>query len=190
MFVPRSATPPALTLDPGAGESAAVLADALVRAIATGQLADGDVLPSTRSLSAVLGIGRSRVVEAYQQLAASGFVAAVTGGVTRVERGAAAAARAGAFVSAADSADSSAPRSRTPRLVSPPARFDLRPGYPDESLINAREWNRAWRPAVSAQELETLTADIDTDDIERLLREIDQLSDDEIESVLSAEARA
>jgi acyl carrier protein len=44
--------------------------------------------------------------------------------------------------------------------------------------------------AVSAQELETLTADIDTDDIERLLREIDQLSDDEIESVLSAEARA
>lgn len=144
--MPRTTPPLALHLDVGAAATSGSLSASLVRALASGQLADGDVLPSTRSLAEVLGVRRSRVVEAYQQLAASGFAVTVPGSGTRVESGAAAAAAAGAGASFREAGRSDA----SPRSVPQVVRFDLRPGFPDVSLISARAWSQAWRRAAQA----------------------------------------
>lgn len=141
--MPRSAPPLALHLDVGDDVGSGALSAAVVRALVGGQLADGDLLPSTRVLAEALSVPRARVVEAYLQLAASGFVITVPGSGTRVERGASAAARAGAVASFGEAAPIDTPA----RVVSRKVRFDLRPGYPDSSLINARDWTRAWRRA-------------------------------------------
>jgi len=146
--VSRTTPPLALHLDVGAGATGGALTAALVRALASGQLADGDQLPSIRVLADVVGVRRSRVVEAYQQLAASGFVVTVTvpGSGTRVERGAAAAARAGAGASFGEAGRVDASPRSLPRRI----RFDLRPGFPDVSLISDRAWNQAWRRGAQA----------------------------------------
>ncbi len=143
--MPRTAAPLSLhlDLDDGPRGSLTALTAALVKAIGAGQLADGDLLPSSRVLAGALGVGRSRVIEAYQQLAAAGFVVTVPGSGTRVEQGAVAAARAGALSSPVSPVRLDAPTAQP----SGRARFDLRSGYPDVSLISARDWNRAWRVA-------------------------------------------
>jgi GntR family transcriptional repressor for pyruvate dehydrogenase complex len=61
------------------------VADHLERAILTGQMATGDVLPSERGLSAQLGVSRSVVREALHRLASLGLVRSVHGSGTRVE---------------------------------------------------------------------------------------------------------
>jgi GntR family transcriptional regulator / MocR family aminotransferase len=134
----------------------------MVRAIAAGQLADGDVVPSTRMVAASLGIARSVVVEAYGELTAAGFFATRTGGGTWVERGASRAARAGALASTGISPGASPSPRPSPGPDPPPAavpqaeppaeprtrpEFDLRPGMADTTLIDQREWSRAWRIA-------------------------------------------
>ncbi len=53
-------------------------------AIGSGRLAAGSVLPSSRMLSAQLGVARGVVVEAYEQLAAEGYLTSRHGGSTRV----------------------------------------------------------------------------------------------------------
>ena len=55
-------------------------------AILTGQLEAGSRLPSTRTLAASLGVSRSTVVEAFDQLAAEGFLAGRAGSGTYVSR--------------------------------------------------------------------------------------------------------
>ncbi|WP_159916889.1 PLP-dependent aminotransferase family protein [Pantoea sp. 18069] len=58
---------------------------ALLRAqIADGSLAVGAKLPSTRALAADLGVARSTVTVAYEQLAAEGFLATAPGRAARV----------------------------------------------------------------------------------------------------------
>jgi GntR family transcriptional regulator/MocR family aminotransferase len=52
--------------------------------IRTGRLAGASALPPTRILAADLGVSRGVVVEAYQQLAAEGYVRARAGGTTTV----------------------------------------------------------------------------------------------------------
>src|SRR5712675_679385 len=95
----RTATPVNFTLDLNgrSGPRASQVARALVGAIASGQVHDGDRLPSTRTLAATFGLARTAVVGAYEELTAAGFLIARPGGATYVEHGAAAAARAGAF---------------------------------------------------------------------------------------------
>ena len=95
----RTATPVNFTLDLNgrSGHRSSQLAHALIEAIARGQIHDGDRLPSTRTLAATFGLARTAVVGAYEELTAAGFLVARPGGSTYVERGAAAAARAGAF---------------------------------------------------------------------------------------------
>jgi GntR family transcriptional regulator/MocR family aminotransferase len=56
----------------------------LRKAIRSGRLSDGFVLPSTRGLSDELGISRGVVVEAYEQLVAEGYLSSSQGGTTRV----------------------------------------------------------------------------------------------------------
>src|SRR5690348_14521349 len=92
----RTAAPVSFTLDL-TGPRPDRVARALVEAIASGQVHDGDRLPSTRALAATFGLARTAVVGAYEELTAAGFLVARPGGGTYVEQGAAAAARAGAF---------------------------------------------------------------------------------------------
>ena len=95
----RTATPVNFTLDLNgrSGPRSSQVARALIDAIARGQVHDGDRLPSTRTLAATFGLARTAVVAAYEELTAAGFLVARPGGSTYVERGAGAAARAGAF---------------------------------------------------------------------------------------------
>jgi GntR family transcriptional regulator/MocR family aminotransferase len=56
----------------------------LRKAIRSGRLTDGFVLPSTRGLSDEVGVSRGVVVEAYEQLVAEGYLSSSQGGTTRV----------------------------------------------------------------------------------------------------------
>src|SRR5215468_8013604 len=58
-------------------------------AIRAGRLPRGSRLPPSRVLAADLGVSRGVVVEAYQQLAAEGYLASYAGGYTQVAAGAA-----------------------------------------------------------------------------------------------------
>ena len=141
----RTAAPVNFTLDlhGRTGPRASQVAYALLEAIASGQVHDGDRLPSTRTLAATFGLARTAVVGAYEELAAAGFLAARPGGFTYVEHGAAPAARAGAF-----GAPLPLPARQAPYQPSP-ISYDLRPGYADTGLISERDWTRAMRLAAS-----------------------------------------
>jgi GntR family transcriptional regulator / MocR family aminotransferase len=52
--------------------------------IRAGRLSQGSALPPSRALAADLGVSRGVVVEAYQQLAAEGYLASRAGGYTQV----------------------------------------------------------------------------------------------------------
>jgi len=56
-------------------------------AIRAGRLPRGSSLPPTRMLAADLGVSRGVVVEAYQQLAAEGYLTSRAGGYTQVAAG-------------------------------------------------------------------------------------------------------
>ena len=149
----RTATPVNFTLDLNgrSGPRSGQVAHALIDAIARGQVHDGDRLPSTRTLAATFGLARSAVVAAYEELTAAGFLVARPGGSTYVERGAGAAARAGAFGtvrSGASGAGLPPPAPSTPRPATP-ITYDLRPGLADPGLISERDWTRAMRLAAS-----------------------------------------
>lgn len=144
----RTARPGTLVV--GEVSGAASLVEAIIGRIADGALADGDRLPSTRALAQQTGLSRGTVVRAFDELAAAGFVASEHGSGTRVSRGAAQAARAGARTrgseGAAGEASSSSPlpeprRGRSPR--------DLRPGTPDAALVDDRAWRAAVRAAAA-----------------------------------------
>src|ERR1700685_3576765 len=55
--------------------------------IRAGRLPRGSSLPPSRVLAADLGVSRGVVVEAYQQLAAEGYLASRAGGYTQVAAG-------------------------------------------------------------------------------------------------------
>ncbi len=122
------------------------IADALVTELREGRLRPGDALPSTRGLAATLGVSRGPVVAAYDELLAAGFIVtrAGSGAVVAPEADAAAAAGAASHVRPV------AHRRTPPSPAEPPApRWDLRPGRPDTTLIDAAAWRRAWRHAAS-----------------------------------------
>src|SRR2546430_496505 len=149
----RTATPVNFTLDLNgrSGPRSSQVAHALIDAIARGQVHDGDRLPSTRTMAATFGLARTTVVAAYEELTAAGFLVARPGGSTRVERGAGAAARAGAFGAGprgASGAGLPPPAAAAPRPASP-ITYDLRPGLADPGLISERDWTRAMRLAAS-----------------------------------------
>ncbi|HSF98241.1 MAG TPA: PLP-dependent aminotransferase family protein [Ornithinibacter sp.] len=123
------------------------IADAVVGELRSGRLRPGDALPSTRSLASALGLSRGPVVAAYDELAAAGFVVSRAGSGAVVAPGADRAAAAGALthVPTADGG-----RAGIRHSVAVPPRWDLRPGRPDTSLLDAAAWRRAWRAAGSA----------------------------------------
>lgn len=146
----RTARPTSLVL--GTTTSSVDLVDQIVARIADGALADGDRLPSTRTLAEQTGLSRGTVVRAFDELAAAGFVEAAHGSGTRVSPGATQAARAGARTRGG------APSSSSPGLEhptpGPPPRAgrsprDLRPGVPDATLVDERAWRAAMRSAAA-----------------------------------------
>lgn len=147
----RPAAPCALRLTlTGSGSHASRVSAALVAAIAEGQLDDGDLMPSTRTLAEHIGVARSAVVSAYEELVAAGYLVSRGGSGTHVERGAARAARAGAYSSTPGRTITPDPKPPAkPEATTPRAEFNLLPGFPDTTLVNRREWNRAWRAAVN-----------------------------------------
>jgi GntR family transcriptional regulator/MocR family aminotransferase len=118
---------------------------ALVCAIAQGRLADGDVVPPTRTLALHLDVARSAVVEAYEELIAAGFFVSRPGSATRVGPGAVVASKAGAFSSSIEQPATTAPAD----IAAIEVMYDLRPGYPDTTLINVKDWSRSWRLAAT-----------------------------------------
>src|SRR6516165_3307202 len=99
--------------------------------IRAGRLPRGSSLPPTRMLAADLGVSRGVVVEAYQQLAAEGYLASYAGGYTQVAAGPAATV-AGLGLAR-----------RTP------ARIDLSYGRADVSSFPRAAWLRAIRRALA-----------------------------------------
>ncbi|CRZ17608.1 MocR-like pyridoxine biosynthesis transcription factor PdxR [Mycolicibacterium neworleansense] len=104
------------------------LADGLRDAIRSGRLTPGSRLPSTRVLSADLGVSRRLVVEAYGQLTAEGFLHSNQGGSTRV-----------AAVDTAPTGRAQSDRAR-PRFD-----VDFTPGSPDLTSFPRQAWLRAMR---------------------------------------------
>lgn len=114
---------------------------ALRDAVRTGRLGPGTRLPSSRTLAGDLGIARNTVAEAYGQLVAEGWLAAVRGSGTWVAK------RAFAMdpVAGPDGvAESSRPR------------FDLRAGSPDLSAFPRSGWLAATRRALNSAPSEAL----------------------------------
>lgn len=110
-------------------------------AIRSGGLVDGDALPSSRALANAYDIPRSSVVDAYETLCGIGMLTSAHGSGTRVCPGAFELLRRG------EPAQAPNPR-RQPRPANG-AVIDLRvPGLGDESILDQRDWNRAWRAAV------------------------------------------
>jgi len=154
--VTRTTTPVNFTLDlrGRTGSRSGQVARALIDVIASGQVHDGDRLPSTRTLAATFGVARAAAVGAYEELTAAGFLVAQPGGSTCVEHGAGAAARAGTFGAGPpalpawpDPLAAAGPRAR---CLSRPAGYDLRPGQADTGLISGRDWTRAMRLATAS----------------------------------------
>ncbi|NRF66307.1 PLP-dependent aminotransferase family protein [Aquincola sp. S2] len=103
------------------------LEQALRDAIRGGRLRQGSALPSTRTLAADLGVARGVVVEAYEQLAAEGFLATRRGAATTVAAG----------------RIETAPLQRA--AVAPTWAFDFKPGVPDLRLFPFTRWSRSAR---------------------------------------------
>ncbi len=116
--------------------------------IRSGRLRPGVRLPSSRALGVELGVSRRLVVEAYEQLAAEGYLVSSRGSGTRVAPG-------GAGGSPAGDIGGSSPgvREGPTDLAAAEAKagrgIDLFPGAPDLSLFPRRAWGRAQRRALA-----------------------------------------
>jgi GntR family transcriptional regulator / MocR family aminotransferase len=108
------------------------IATSIRDSIRAGRLPRGSPLPPSRVLAADLGVSRGVVVEAYQQLAAEGYLASQAGGYTQVTAG-------------------PAPPATALRLARPqPARIDLSYGRADVSSFPRAAWLRAIRSGLAA----------------------------------------
>jgi GntR family transcriptional regulator / MocR family aminotransferase len=112
----------------------AQIEDQLRRAIREGALKAEARMPSTRDLARQLEVSRRVVVDAYEQLAAEGYLVLRQGARPRVSETAAA-------------AGATEPEHARP---APPARFDFRPSAPDVSSFPRREWLRSLREVLPA----------------------------------------
>ncbi|MBU3061436.1 PLP-dependent aminotransferase family protein [Nocardia sp. NEAU-G5] len=111
---------------------AAQVADGLRAAATAGGLRGGDRLPSSRALAAQLGVSRTVVTAAYDQLHAEGWLSGRHG--------------SGTYLTASPvPAHRRRPLARDP---DPAAQLlDLAPGTPCVEAIDRAAWRRAWRAA-------------------------------------------
>lgn len=116
-----------LQLDlPGTSGRRVALEEALRSAVRSGRLAPDSTMPSSRSLAIDLGVSRSTVVAAYEQLIAEGYLTARRGSATTV---------AGVHTPR--------PHDLQPGELDPPIpapEHDFRPGEPDRSTFPRANW--------------------------------------------------
>jgi GntR family transcriptional regulator/MocR family aminotransferase len=144
----------------------AQLAESLQRLILDGYVRANERLPTIRQLAADLGIARSTVVTAYEQLAVEGYLVARVGSGTRVapelpDPTIRAAATPGIRPRNAPSPlppiDTSLPSTtyHSARSSWGSLPFDFRPGRPDVDLFPVAAWERllrdAWRDLVATR---------------------------------------
>ncbi|MGW4380803.1 MocR-like pyridoxine biosynthesis transcription factor PdxR [Kitasatospora sp. NPDC004531] len=115
----------------GSGDLVGRLVRGLRGAVREGRLGVGERLPGSRALAAELGVSRGVVVEAYEQLAAEGYLVGRRGSGTRVAAGAVAAG----------------PR-QVVRAAPAEPRYDLKPGTPDLGVFPRAAWAAAVRRAL------------------------------------------
>jgi GntR family transcriptional regulator/MocR family aminotransferase len=157
---------PPLSLERRSKEPLAVqLTGQLRAAVAGGTLRAGERLPSSRALAASLGISRTVVTNAYQQLFAEGWLQGRHGSGTYVAAGAA--GQPEAVLMPRSPADRLAPDRLAPDRLAPdrlapdrpapdrpagdePGLTGLRPGIPWVAGIDPAAWRRAWRRAAAA----------------------------------------
>lgn len=116
-----------IALDAHLGRRAG-LEEALRIAIRSGRLAAGAAVPSTRVLASDLGVSRSTVVGAYEQLVAEGYLAARQGSATRVTE-----------LQPEPVAETEVD------LFGPTPLHDFRPGEPDRSSFPRVRWLKSTR---------------------------------------------
>jgi GntR family transcriptional regulator/MocR family aminotransferase len=126
--------------DPAAPRRAQVEAG-LRDSIRAGRLRPEVRLPSSRALAAELGVSRRLVVEAYEQLAAEGYLVTRRGSGTRVAPATSSSSAATAANGDGTVADAVA--------ATGASGIDLFPGAPDLSLFPRRAWGRAQRRALA-----------------------------------------
>jgi GntR family transcriptional regulator / MocR family aminotransferase len=149
---------PILVIDRDTGQPVGVqLVEGLRRGILGGALRPGDAVPSTRALASELGVSRSAVVSAYEQLAGEGYLEMRQGSPTRVAELAHDTTRAAPRVTPNGP---SLPQRMTvrgdwaPSVPTAPAaapRLDLQPGRPSTARIDTRAWRAAWRHAAALE---------------------------------------
>ncbi|UOE43531.1 PLP-dependent aminotransferase family protein [Agromyces larvae] len=137
------------------------LVAAVRRGILTGAMLPGDPVPSTRALAAELGVSRSSIVAAYDQLAGEGYLEQRQGAATRVaavpSAPAGREAPGGASPPGREAPGGAGP---VPRPGGPPTlpgspdpdapRIDLTPGRPSTARLDERAWRAAWRAAAAS----------------------------------------
>ena len=132
-------------------------------ALADGQLAAGERLPSTRGLAVLLGVSRTVVTTAYAQLFAEGWLESRHGSGTYVATGATAPIPGALQVPGVPGGSMITKHSG--HIASQmlrdhgvsggggglePGVIDLRPGIPWTEGIDRAAWRRAWRQAAAA----------------------------------------
>ncbi|MFN8523292.1 MAG: PLP-dependent aminotransferase family protein [Chloroflexota bacterium] len=127
--------------------------------VLTGKLAAGARAPSTRGLAETLGVSRTTVVLAYDQLLAEGYLETRRGSGTYVSsRLAPSSESRGAFASTGTTPRRLSAWGRNLALLDPatlerqaPVEIDFRPGRPDWDAFPHTEWSRLaarrWRQA-------------------------------------------
>lgn len=123
-----------LVIDRARGDLEGQIHRSIRERILSGRLASGDRLPSSRSLSALLGVSRSTVVQVFQRLRSEGFLDSRPGASTRVAPQAIA-------PQAAPSASASRAGARSRPAPSQPA-LPFQPGIPDLDAFPCTQWAR------------------------------------------------
>ncbi|WP_407921565.1 MocR-like pyridoxine biosynthesis transcription factor PdxR [Actinomadura soli] len=127
-----------LVVDRDKGEPmSAQLVGQLRAAMGEGRLAAGERLPASRALAGLLGVSRTVVTEAYEQLYAEGWLEGRHGSGTYVTDG----------VAAPRPVKPQPPTTRTVYPTAAPHEIDLRPGLAWVGALDTPAWRRAWRLA-------------------------------------------
>ncbi len=143
-----------ITLDRGGTPLRTQLEDQLRRAIRSGRLSNGEQVPSSRALAAMLSLSRGLVQDAYAQLQAEGYLISRGGSATRVAHAAAAAMPV---------------RQTRPRPATPLAA-DFASGVPDLGSVPREDW--AWAVREACRSTPNAAFDYDDPQGSQRLREV------------------